>query len=250
MMKRLFIIIAAIPILFSCSDQNISHTLKDVESYIMERPDSALTVLESIERSDLRTPRNKAHHALLHAMALDKNYIDVADDSIAQVAVDYYQKHGPMKNRARALYYLGKSYFYQGKYDRAILEYSKAEKIAEKCDSLYLGMTKSAQADTYNRTHNSIEELNCANEALEIFKKTGQHQFIRPLMLSLGVAMHNKKMYSEAINIFNEIIKISTEADYYMTQALICSAHSMIELDNVNYEIINELFTKALEYNA
>lgn len=249
-MRRFFLIIATLGSILSCTSHNISRTLKNVESYIMERPDSALIVLESIERSSLKTQRSKAHHALLHAMALDKNYIDVTDDSIAQVAVDFYQKRGPQKNRTRALYYLGKSYFYQKEYDKAILEYSKAEKIAEKCDSLYLGMIKSAQADTYNRTHNSIEELNCSYDAMEIFKRIGEDQYIRPIMLSLGIAKHNKAMYSDAIRIFDEIVETSTETDYYMLQAFICTAHSMIEQDTVDYKIINNLFTRAFENNA
>ena len=95
-MRRFFLIIATLGSILSCTSHNISRTLKNVESYIMERPDSALTVLESIERSSLKTQRNKAHHALLYAMALDKNYIDVTNDSIAQVAVDFYQKRGPI----------------------------------------------------------------------------------------------------------------------------------------------------------
>ena len=135
----------------------------------MESPDSALTVLESIERSRLKTQRNKAQHALLHAMALDKNYIDVTDDSLAQVAVDFYQKRGPMKNYARALYYLGVAYFYQEEYDKAILEYSKAEKIAEKCDSLYLGIIYTAMSYTYNNTYNSIGEQTFAQKAYDVF---------------------------------------------------------------------------------
>ena len=97
----------------------------------MDRPDSALSVLDSIDRSLLTTKRLKAHHALLHAMALDKNYIDVSDDSIARVAVDYFSKHGPAKYEARSLYYLGLAYYYQGEYNKAIVELTKAEKVAE-----------------------------------------------------------------------------------------------------------------------
>lgn len=67
----------------------MNSTLKDVESYISERPDSALAVLESMDRGELKSRRSEAHHALLHAMALDKNYIDVTDDSLASVAVRY-----------------------------------------------------------------------------------------------------------------------------------------------------------------
>ena len=103
----------------------------------MERPDSALAVLDTMDRAHLSTDRLKAHHALLHAMALDKNYIDVTDDSLASVALSYYSRKGPEKYEARAQYYLGLSYYYAGDYNKAILEFTKAEKIAERSDSLY-----------------------------------------------------------------------------------------------------------------
>lgn len=125
-MKRILTISVCLLSLFSCTFTKVNRTLNDIDSYIMERPDSALAVLESINRNDLSTARNKAHHALLYAMALDKNYIDVTEDSIAMVATEYYKKHGPRRNYARSLYYLGKSYYYNEEYDKAILEYSKA----------------------------------------------------------------------------------------------------------------------------
>jgi hypothetical protein len=90
---RTFLLVLSIVILSGCTSVKVKNTLKDVESYISERPDSALSVLESIERADLKGRRSEAHHALLHAMALDKNYIDVTDDSLANVAVKYYRKH-------------------------------------------------------------------------------------------------------------------------------------------------------------
>ena len=157
-MNRLFSIGMIILCAISCTAIESNKTLTAVESYIMERPDSALSVLESMNREDLVTHRNKAHHALLHAMALDKNYIDVTDDSIAKVAVDYYQKHRPQRNRARALYYMGISYYNCEKYDEAMLAYTKAEKIALNCDSLYLGMIYSAKSYTYNCTYNSFQK--------------------------------------------------------------------------------------------
>ena len=197
-MKRLLAITIILLSIASCTFINVSRTLNDVESYIMERPDSALAVLESIDRVDLNTARTKAHHALLHAMALDKNYIDVTEDSIAKVATEYYKKHGPRRNYARALYYLGKSYYYNEEYDKAILEYSKAEKVAVGCDSLYLGMIYSAEGDTYNKTYNSIEELNCIQKALKIFKEIDAEQYTRPITFSLGNAYHNCSRYEEA----------------------------------------------------
>ena len=250
-MRRFFLIIATLGSILSCTSHNISRTLKNVESYIMERPDSALTVLESIERSSLKTQRSKAHHALLHAMALDKNYIDVTDDSLAQVAVDFYQKRGPMKNYARALYYLGVAYFYQEEYDKAILEYSKAEKVAEKCDSLYLGIIYTAMSYTYNNTYNSIGEQTFAQKAYDVFTDINAEQYIRSSKYRMAVSLHNNDDYDNAVKVYKEIIGESTSADYIMTQSIIDMTHSMLEMDEVDYYTIDSLFRKARnEYEA
>lgn len=244
-MKRLLATSLCLLSLFSCTFRNVNKTLSDIESYIMERPDSALVMLESIDRGNLGTARIKAHHALLYAMALDKNYIDVTEDSIAKVATEYYLKHGPRRNYARALYYLGKSYYYNEEYDKAILEYSKAEKVAEVSDSLYLGMIKVAQSDTYNNTYNSIEELNCCIDGLKIFIDIGAQKYLRSTMYSLGKAYHNCCKYEEAIQIYTSIIEATSEVDYYAIQAYLGKAHSMIELTSTNYETICSLFNKA-----
>ena len=250
-MRRFFLIIATLGSILSCTSHNISRTLKNVESYIMERPDSALTVLESIERSSLKTQRNKAHHALLYAMALDKNYIDVTNDSIAQVAVDFYQKRGPIKNRARAHYYLGKSFFYQSEYDKAILEYSKAEKVAEKCDSLYLGIIYTAMSYTYNNTYNSIGELTYAQKASDVFTDINAKQYMRSSKYRMAVSFHNNDDYNNAVKVYNELIDESSSIDYIMIQSIAGMAHSMLEMDEVDYHIIDSLFRKAkFEYGA
>ena len=210
-MNRLFSIAIILLCAISCSVIDSHKTLRDVESYIMEHPDSALSVLESMNREDLVTNNNKAHHALLHAMALDKNYIDVTDDSIAMVAVDYYQKRGTKSKRARALYYLGKSYYYNQEYDKAILEFSKAEKIAQDCDSLYLGMIKTAKAGVYNRTYNAIEELKYTSAALDIFNAIEAEAYYRPITHSLGIAYHNLDRYADAFNVYKDLMDSSSE---------------------------------------
>lgn len=250
-MNRLFSIGMIILCAISCTAIESNKTLTAVESYIMERPDSALSVLESMNREDLVTHRNKAHHALLHAMALDKNFIDVTDDSIAKVAVEYYQKRGSKSNRARSLYYLGKSYYYNKEYDKAIIEFSKAERVAVGCDSLYLGMIKTAKAGVYNKTYNSIEELKYTREALEIFKAIGEDAYSRSMTYSLGIAYHNVDQYEDAIEIYNHILNNSSGVDYFYVKSVVSSAHSMIELDDVDYTIVDSLFRSAkYDYNA
>ena len=199
-------------ILLSCRSYDANRVLQDVDNYIMTRPDSALTVLEGVERRALRTERQRAHHALLYAMALDKNYIDVSEDSIAGVAVDYYSRKGPMKYRARAYYYHGLAYYYQQDYDRAILEFTKAEKAAEVSDSLYWGMTRSFQADVYNRTYNDIEEIKCLLDAKKIYSELYDNYKVQTVNLRLAKAYSNSFEYQKSDSLFRDLIN-SQDAD-------------------------------------
>ena len=188
-MRRIIFLLLLTASLFhisGCTPDHVRDSLLDVESYIMERPDSALAVLDSMDRTLLTTDRLKAHHALLHAMALDKNYIDVDDDSIARVAVDYFSKHGPKKYEARARYYLGVSYYYAGDFDKAILEFTECEKVAEKSDSLYLAMAIDFQANTYLESHNYEEELECRQEAYKIYSLLSADFYMKATELDIA----------------------------------------------------------------
>lgn len=205
-MKQTFLPILLICIIVGCTPRSTKSTLNDVDSYIMERPDSALQVIESMDRSLLKIERSRAHHALLHAMALDKNYIDVTEDSIAQVAVDYYSRRGPEKSKARAYYYLGLAYYYQQNYDKAILEFTKAEEVAETCDSLYWGMTKIAQADAYNSNYNDIEELKCLLLAESVFREIKTDYYLDVVKLRLAQVYTNIFEYENAEVIFRDLI--------------------------------------------
>ena len=205
-LMRAFLLILAIMILASCTPAKVSSTLKNVESYISERPDSALSVLQSIDNTDFRSKRIKAHHALLHAMALDKNYIDVTDDSLASVAVRYYQKHSPKKYLVRSLYYKGLSYFYDGQYDKSIIELSKAEPIAEVYDSLYLGFVKVLQSKIYNYQYNENDEVKSLETALDIFTKLRTEDNINKTKRLLAIAYTNQKKYNNAEKLFVELL--------------------------------------------
>lgn len=114
-MKHCMSIILLAACLLSCSTRS-EHwgTLLQAESYIEEKPDSALAVLERIALSSLSGKKEKAKHALLHSMALDKNYIDKTDFEILQPAIDYYRDKGSATDKLRTCYYQGRIYQNQG----------------------------------------------------------------------------------------------------------------------------------------
>lgn len=225
------LLISGFILLYSCDVYDVQHKLYDVESYIMERPDSALAVLDTMDRSLLVTDRLKAHHALLHAMALDKNYIDVTDDSIASVAVEYFSKKGPQKYEARALYYLGLSYYYAQDYDKAIIEFTKAEKVAERCDSLYMAFIYLAQSDTYSMTHNNLEALKYIKDAYKVYSELSLEYYRDISNLGLAKLYYNINDLPKAESLLNELI-ISDRVDSIIkATAIQCKAFIMASRD-------------------
>lgn len=219
-----------------CSSWRVNETLKDIESFIMERPDSALAVLDSIDRTLLKTDRHKAHHALLHAMALDKNYIDVDDDSLASVAVKYFSRKGPEKYHARSLYYLGLSYYYAQDYKNAILEFTKAEKVAESSDSLYLGMTKDIKATIYSATHNDSEALRLLKEAYDIYLELSLHQYINNTELRLANLYCNNDDFLKADSLYIHLISSEKVDDFIKNSATKNKAFITISHYNKDYD--------------
>lgn len=131
----------------SCGNGSTAQLLDNVESYIRERPDSALKVLRSIDRTKLSGRKEKARFSLLHAMAIDKNFIDTTDLSIIQPAVDYYTRCGSPEQRMRAIYYLGCIQFNRGDNDSAMNSFMTAmEDSAKVKDNNLKGLINSSIA--------------------------------------------------------------------------------------------------------
>jgi hypothetical protein len=59
-MKRILYILLVLT-LTGCTAIEVRKTLKDVETYIAERPDSALAVIEAMDTTDLTTKGLRAH---------------------------------------------------------------------------------------------------------------------------------------------------------------------------------------------
>ena len=241
---RTLLLILSMAILVGCTSAQVNSTLKDVESYISERPDSALAILESIGRADLKSRRSEAHHALLHAMALDKNYIDVTDDSLASVAVRYYSKHGPKKYLARSLYYKGLSYFNNGQYDKPIIELSKAESEASISDSLYLGFIKVLQSNIYNINYSESTSINLLEEALSIYTSLHSEYYMFIAKHELAIAYTNIERYDDAEKLLKELISSDKLNTRILTKSLGDYAFLLAVRSNPNFKEAVEFYEK------
>ena len=131
-MKQYIITIILALCLASCS-QHSKHweTLTQVESYIEERPESALSVLQGIKVDDLSGSEEKAKHALLLLMALDKNDVAETDFEILHPAIDYYKNNGTPTEQMLTLFYQGQIHRINSQYAQALACFGEAIKIDE-----------------------------------------------------------------------------------------------------------------------
>ena len=121
-------VFAIIPLLLAgCNSGEDVKNLNRIESFIQERPDSALKSLSQIDTSTLTSNEGKALFSLLYSIALDKNYVDLESDSLIARAVDYYSLRGDKYHRFLCFYYLGRVYENAGTFDDAMESYLRAE---------------------------------------------------------------------------------------------------------------------------
>ncbi len=124
----------------------IKSALDVAESLMESNPDSALSVIHSINNYDITGKSQKARYALLKSMALDKNFTDTTTFDVLQPAIDYYLKKGSPDEKLRTYYYQGRIYQNRNERDSALYSFIKGLENVEDCkDSLTIARTYVAQ---------------------------------------------------------------------------------------------------------
>lgn len=189
-------------LLVSCDNRQTKSLLQDVETYIQERPDSALRVLRKVDSLTLNTKSLRARYSLLFAMALDKNYIDTTALSILEPTVAYYERLGSPQDKMLSCYYLGRIYANRKDYPNAVIFYSQALRESGEYDYYHRGLIYAASADAYNASFNDEEELRNTILAYECFEKISD----KDLDLSLykvAQAYHNNERFDVADSLYS-----------------------------------------------
>ena len=170
-MKRLLFILVFAATFVACK-RHSEHwaTITEMERIIEEQPDSVLNVLQAIDTDELSSKEERAKHALLLSMAMDKNYIDRTDFEVLQPAIDYYEDNGSATDKLRTFYYQGRIYHNRGNEAAAMESYVKAINIGENSDDI---LTKArlfvAQGNIYNSLLRWDNAINANLQAAEYF---------------------------------------------------------------------------------
>ena len=258
-MKHYISIIILAIFLFSCNSHSKHwEAISQVESYIEERPDSALVVLEQIDPSVLSGKEERAKHSLLYSMALDKNFVDKTDFEVLQPAIDYYEDNGSATDKLRTYYYQGRIYQNAGNDAAAMTSYVNAlDKGAESNDKLTKARTLVAQSTIYYSLMKWDKVYDVSSEAANYYFELGRvNNYVLSLLRCISGCLQNNN-YSEAIELLDkcyqyiEDLPESTVSEIY-SYNLLCLSRSDDEesVRRVIDEYIEQVADSNIDYLA
>lgn len=188
-MKTLVLFTVPALLLCSCSArQEMECRLDSIEEYISEDPQRALDSLRTVSAGNIPGRENRARAALLHSMALDKNYIDVSSDSIISTAVDWYSRHGSPDEKLKAYYYQGRVYENAGDDEAAMESFVRAEEnVRYSKDNTAIGKLYFAKSRIYYSIFDTDLSMENMKQAMLNFLKSGDIENYTQALLDISI---------------------------------------------------------------
>jgi tetratricopeptide (TPR) repeat protein len=178
MKRSIYIMFVCLGALVACGENSITKTLDHVENIVVQQPDSALILLDSI-RYPIKSKEQLARHILFTLYAKDLSGEDISNDSTNIYVRDYLKTTKNLKYLALSEYYMGRIYQAQGKNEQAMQFYLEAKVNAENTDIIglkglinsYIGKLYYYQRKYDNAICNFKSALQHFNESPDNYKR-------------------------------------------------------------------------------
>ena len=201
----------AVSLLFSCSNiknNETALTLQKAEAFMNDRPDSALTLLQTIDKETLTSKKLRARHALLISQAFDKNYIDLQSDSIIAPAVKFFEKSGDHEALFKAYYYNARVLSNAGRYTEAMQIYLKAEEMSGKVKDLFaVGLLHSQIGGLNSKYFNYSKAIEYYQKAQEYYRQAGKDTHMHVCDLNLAQAYYENGQKEKGIALYMDCLE-------------------------------------------
>lgn len=231
-------------------------TLTQVEAFMEESPDSALIVLQGIDIEELASKEEKAKHALLLSMALDKNVIDRTDFEILHPAIDYYKNNGSPTEQMLTLFYQGQIHRINSQYAQALVCFCDAIKIGEDSKDIHTkARVYDAQGDVYKSLTKWVETIKSKLSAADCFSKLDNTDCYVNVLLDVfysytqdGDFINAEKYLNECDDHIKDISSktLSKYYSYYLNYLIATNKLNVIE--NTIQEYLSKVPENNLDY--
>lgn len=187
-----------------CGHRNARESLRQADRLVSERPDSALKILEALDIRDA-DQETQAWHALLLAKANEKALKRFHNDSLTEMAAEYFRGRGDSLE-IQALYYNGVIHGYNKDYASALISLIEAAKKANAAgDDFYCGMAYREQADIYRSLLVESKHLEYADSARQYFERADKPVHAIGEELSLAEALISLNRVDSALKVLTSV---------------------------------------------
>ena len=176
-----------------------------------QHPDSALALLQTIDRSSIHKTESTVRYSILLFAAAMKNGLSVDPDSILTPAVAYYgEKDNPSREKMLTHFFYAVYLSNNNQPAAGIKEYDKAITVGEQIgDTLYTALSYTNKGVAYGEDGIADEEMNFARIGLEKIRLTNDTSRIIHALSVYGLAAMHSGEYILADSIFNDALALS-----------------------------------------
>ena len=211
-------------------------------------PDSALAILRHIDPSDISGAGNRALYALLLSQAMSKCHIPPATDSIADIAVAYYDRRGADSLRMLAHFYRAVALDAIGNKGEALTEALLTNELAKEQGATYWqARAHELLGDIYYSGYNMEASIRNDSIAYKLFENTGYHVNAAYSLLSLAMAHEHKGDHLLSLAILDTLEMQYQHGDSYLLGHIPCDYIRPLNSLNRSHEAISRL-QRALDY--
>ena len=249
MRKSIAIIITSILVLSGCNkQQSVSdRLLNEVEKAIAINPDSASNLLNSISSPEKLDNKTFARWCMLSGKITDEIFNSILPTYQLERAYDWYSSHGSPDEQVQILIYLGRSYFADGDYDKAMSIYTNALDIAEKNKfNNLIGYIYDYIGDLYREKFMRTEAIKRYEAAAECFKKENNTDSYACALRDVGREYACIDSLSRALKILTIADSVARNTKNIEVTASIDNALGNIYAKQNKYDKAEEYFLKAL----
>ena len=249
MRKSIAIIITSILVLSGCNkQQSVSdRLLNEVEKAIAINPDSASNLLNSISSPEKLDDKTFARWCMLSGKITDEIFTTILPTYQLERAYDWYSSHGSPDEQVQILIYLGRSYFADGDYDKAMSIYINALDIAEKKKLNNLtGYIYDYIGDLYREKFMRTEAIKRYEAAAECFKKENNTDSYACALRDVGREYAEMDSLSHALHILIVADSVANKTKNIEVTASINNALGNIYAMQNKYDKAEKYLLKAL----
>ncbi|WP_336617419.1 tetratricopeptide repeat protein [Bacteroides acidifaciens] len=249
MRKLIYILFISTFLVSGCNRQpsDSDKQLDEIEKIIEVNPDSASNILKSIPSPEELDNRTFARWCMLSGKVADKIFNNLLPTYQFERAYDWYSSHGNPDEQAQILIYLGRSYFAEGDYDKAMSIYTNALDITEKHKLNNLtGYTYDYIGDLYREKFMFTEAIKKYKTAAEYFKKENNTDSYACALKNIGREYACIDSLSRALEILTIADSVAANTKDIEVTASINNALGNIYVMREEYDKAEKYFLKAL----